>query len=85
MRRGYQVYVGKVGETEVDFVALKNKTIEYFQVITSMQDEAVQKRELQPLEAIPDNYPKTILSLDKNDITENGIQHQNITDWLIQN
>jgi predicted AAA+ superfamily ATPase len=83
IRRGFKVYIGKIGDTEIDFVAMKNGNFEYYQVTTTMMDENVQIRELRPLRAIKDNYPKYILSLDKNSINDEGIQHKNLVDWLL--
>jgi predicted AAA+ superfamily ATPase len=83
VRRGLKVYIGKIGDKEIDFVAIKNGNLEYYQVTTTMMDENVQIRELRPLRAIKDNYPKYILSLDKNSINDEGIQHKNLIDWLL--
>ncbi len=85
LRRGYEVFVGKVGATEVDFVAQNEKGLTYFQVSQSVLDEATLARELKPLEAIKDHYPKYILTLDYlPDANYNGIQRINVLDWLVQ-
>lgn len=85
LRRGYEVTIGKLGELEVDFVAFKpNETI-YFQVSASILDEKTREREIRPLEAISDNYPKYILTMDQtvfNDIE--GIRVKNILDYLLE-
>ena len=57
--------IGKVGTTEVDFVARKNEITQYIQVSASLTDEKTFDREMFPLRAIKDNYPKTLLTLDK--------------------
>lgn len=84
-RRGYEVYVGKNGVTEVDFVAKKNDTIEYFQITASMTDENTFNREITPLRNIRDNYPKTILTLDRFTLGNyDGIIVENAVDWLMK-
>ena len=83
IRRGYQVNIGKVGNTEVDFVARKNERYHYFQVTASMTDEATFEREIRPLKAIADNYRKTILTLDRFTVGDyDGIEVANAVDWL---
>lgn len=64
LRRGYDVYVGKVNAFEVDFVARNSRGITYFQVALSVRDEKTLERELIPLQAIRDHYPKFILTMD---------------------
>ena len=84
LRRGYQVFIGKWYDSEVDFLAVRQDTRKYYQVTLSMMSESVQKRELAPLMAIRDNYEKTILSMDKTYITDHeGIIFQNIIDFLL--
>lgn len=58
IRRGYEVYVGKIGEAEVDFIAIGQEGEEYFQVSQSVINEQTLKRELSSLEAIKDHNPK---------------------------
>lgn len=85
LRRGYQVFIGKWYELEVDFIAVKQDEKKYYQVCLSLMDEKVKERELAPLIAIPDNYEKTILSMDKTYITDHeGIKFQNIIDFLLE-
>lgn len=85
IRRGYQVFIGKWYELEVDFIAVKQDEKKYYQVCLSLMDEKVKERELAPLKAIPDNYEKTILSMDKSYITDHeGIKFQNIIDFLTE-
>ncbi len=84
LRRGYRVYIGKVGSTEVDFVAIKNEKIHYFQVTASMTEESTFDREISPLRSINDNYRKTILTLDRLTIGDyEGIEVVNAVDWLL--
>lgn len=86
LRRGYRVYVGKVDELEVDFVAMEPKRIIYFQVAATVRDEATLKRELAPLEKINDHYQKFILTLDDDPEADyNGIRRINVLDWLMGN
>lgn len=84
LRRGYEVYVGKVDDTEVDFVAMNNKKIVYFQVSATVRDAKTLERELKPLQNINDHYPKFILTLDEDpEVDYNGIRKVNALDWLL--
>lgn len=84
LRRGYEVYVGKVDDTEVDFVAMDNKKTMYFQVSATVRDEKTLERELRPLQSINDHYPKFILTLDEDPETDfDGIRKVNALDWLL--
>ena len=84
IRRGYDVYVGKYNDLEIDFVAKDDKNISYFQVAATVRDENVLKRELTPLRSIKDQYPKYLLTLDNDPDTDfNGIQKLNALEWLI--
>ena len=85
LRRGYKVCVGKVGNTEVDFVAERDGTYTYFQVTANMTAKETFEREIRPLENIRDNYPKIILTMDR--LTQgnyDGIQVQYLLDWLTE-
>jgi len=85
LRRDYRVYIGKVGETEVDFVAEKPNDKLYIQVTESMQSPETRERELRPLRMIPDHYEKIVLSMDRSFITSyDGIRALNLIDWLLQ-
>ncbi len=85
LRRGYDVGVGKVGNTEVDFVAKKDDRYYYFQVTDNMTSESTFNREITPLQNIPDNYPKTILTNDRLTLGNyNGIEVVNVIDWLLE-
>ena len=84
IRRGYQVKIGKVGELEVDFVAVKGSDRRYFQVAASVLDPATFTREIAPLKAVKDNYPKAILTLDEIPLEHEGIQQINIVEFLVK-
>ncbi len=84
IRRGYDVYVGKIDDLEVDFVAMDKNQIEYFQVAATVRDEKTLNRELLPLQKISDNYPKVILTLDDDPEADyDGIKRINVLDWLM--
>jgi len=84
LRRGYDVSVGKVDCSEVDFIATKPDDKVYVQVTEAMTSEEVRNRELAPLQKINDNYEKIILSMNTGmDFTYDGIKSINLVDWLI--
>ena len=84
LRRGYDVSIGKIDNSEVDFIATKADNKIYVQVTESMTSEDVRKHELSPLQKISDNYEKIILSLNPGmDSSYNGIKSINLIDWLI--
>ena len=84
LRRGYDVAIGKVDNTEVDFIASKADDKLYVQVTESMQSENVRARKLRPLQAIRDNYEKIVLSLDAGlNTSYDGIKSLNLIEWLI--
>lgn len=84
LRRGYNVYVGKVDSFEVDFVAQNSKGTAYFQVALSVRDEKTLERELRPLMSIRDHYPKVILTMDDDPEAQyDGIRRINARDWLL--
>jgi predicted AAA+ superfamily ATPase len=84
LRRGYQVFIGKWYDSEVDFIAIRQDDRKYYQVTYSMTNENVKQRELAPLQAINDNYEKAILSMDQTYITDHeGIKFINIIDFLL--
>lgn len=84
IRRDYRVSIGKVGETEVDFVAERPNDKLYIQVTESMQSPETRDRELRPLQMISDNYEKIILSMDRSYINSyDGIKSLNLIDWLL--
>lgn len=84
IRRDYRVYIGKVGDTEIDFVAEKPNDKIYIQVTESMQSPETRERELRPLRMISDNYEKIVLSMDRNYISSyDGIKSLYLVDWLL--
>ena len=84
IRRDYHVYIGKFKETEIDFVAEKPNDKLYIQVTESMLSPETRERELRPLQMIPDNYEKIVLSMDRDFITSyDGIKSLNLIDWLL--
>ena len=82
-RRNYDIYIGKNGTKEIDFVVKNNNGIKYIQVALSVRDESTLKRELEALETINDNYPKYIITLDYDNINYNGIKQINAIDFLL--
>jgi hypothetical protein len=90
LRRGYEVYIGKYDELEVDFVAKKPDNTIYYQVALTTRGESdddnkILDRELTPLKKINDNYPKYILTLDDDlDADFDGIKKINALDWLLE-
>lgn len=85
LRRDYRVYIGKLGEREIDFVAEKPNDKLYIQVTESMLSPETRERELKPLRMIPDNYEKIILSMDRSYVTSyDGIKSLYLIDWLLQ-
>ena len=85
LRRGYRVYVGKVDDLEVDFVAESRDGLKYFQVALTVRDEKVLQRELRSLQKTGDHYPKYLLTLDMDlESDYDGITKINIVDWLLQ-
>ena len=84
LRRGFRVMIGKVGNTEVDFVAEKQGTYTYFQVTADITANDTFDRELRPLSKIRDNYEKIVLTGDRLTVGNyNGIRIKNLSDWLL--
>ena len=81
-RRNYNIYIGKCGDGEVDFVVKKNDGIKYIQVALSVRDENTLNRELNSLKNINDNYPKYIITLDPEEVDHEGIKQINAIDFL---
>ncbi len=83
LRRGYRVYIGKLDQWEVDFVAVSQNGIRYYQAAASVREEKTLQRELRPLQKIQDNYPKTILTLDDDpECDYDGIRRVDARKWL---
>lgn len=84
-RRYDEVFVGKIGTQEIDFIVKSNGTIEYYQVAFNTQDEKILDRELKPLQKISNNYKKVLLTLDDLPDTDfDGILRTNIIKWLLE-
>ncbi len=84
LRRGYKVYVGKIDDLEIDFVASNRDGLKYYQVALTLRDEKVLERELKSLQKTGDFYPKYLLTLDMDlEADYNGIKKINIVDWLL--
>ena len=89
LRRGYEVYIGKYDDLEVDFVAKNSENTIYYQIALTTREtidgnNSILARELIPLKKIGDNYPKYILTLDDDlDADFDGIKKKNVLDWLL--
>lgn len=84
LRRQKSVYIGKIDNLEVDFVAIDENDIVYYQVAATVRDEATLKRELSSLQQINDQYPKYILTLDEDPEADyDGIKRINTLKWLM--
>ena len=84
IRRGYEVYIGKMESMEVDFVAKDMQGIKYIQVTASVREKSTLERELRPLQKIADNYPKCIMTLDIDPAADyEGIRRINALDYLM--
>lgn len=81
-RRGYEIYIGKYDDKEVDFVVRNNDGIKYIQVALSVRDEKTLERELMPLDSIKDHYPKYLITLDYDTVNYNGIKQISALDFL---
>ena len=87
LRRGYEIHIGKVGNAEVDFVAINNAGVEYYEVAYTVIDAEGKTfaRELASLNAINDHNPKYLLTMDHKPVTShNGIKQVNALDWLLK-
>ena len=87
LRRGYEIYIGKVGNKEVDFIVIGDEGEEYYQVAYTVidSDGSTLQRELAPLDAINDHNPKYLLTMDNTPLTShNGIKQLNVLNWLLK-
>ena len=84
VRRGYEVFVGRIEDTEVDFVARSSEGFLYLQVSATVRNSETLEQELRPLKKIKDHYPKLLLTLDDDpDMDYNGILQTNSLAWLL--
>lgn len=84
LRQGWNVSVGALAKREIDFIARKQDEILYVQVATYLTEDSTLEREFSNLEAIKDNYPKLVLSMDDLPIgNRNGVRWQNVREWLL--
>lgn len=83
LRRNFKVYVGKKGDTEIDFIAEKQDKKIYVQVAYLLAGEETIKREFSVYNSIKDSYTKYVVSMDDLDFSQNGIIHKNIKDFLL--
>ncbi|MCO8297450.1 ATP-binding protein [Tetragenococcus halophilus] len=83
LRRDYEIYVGVIENTEVDFVAIKQGVKEYYQVSYSVVDEETYNREVSSLKKIKDGYRKILLTADPGYANDEGIEQMNVISWLL--
>lgn len=81
--RGYHVNIGNTEQGEIDFIATRFEEKIYIQVAYILADDSVIQREFGAYKKIDDNYPKYVITMDKFDLSQNGIIHKNIIDWLL--
>ena len=81
--QGFTVYAGKTFKGEIDFVAIKNNKKCFIQVAYLLSNEETIKREFGAYNKITDASPKYVLSLDRIDLSHDGIEHLNIIDFLL--
>ena len=83
-RRGGEIYVGKIGDCEIDFIVVEGNFRSYYQVSLSVRDESTMRRELAPLLSISDSFPKYLLTMDNDPVTyHEGIKQLYVLDWLL--
>lgn len=82
--RGYEVYIGKTKNGEIDFIATNDKEKLYFQVSYLLDQPKTVEREFGAYKDIKDNCPKYVISLDNTDFSRDGIIHKNIIEWLLE-
>lgn len=82
--RNYDVSVGNLQNGEVDFIATKDNKVEYYQITYTLANEDIINREFGAFKIIDDNFPKYVISTDNFDMSQDGIIHKNIIDWLLE-
>lgn len=83
-RRGYEVYIGKFDDKEIDFIAIKGHTKQYIQVAYLLAEKSTIEREFSVLEAVEDQFPKMVISMDMVNRSRNGVVHKNIIEFLLE-
>ena len=83
INKGYKVYVGKTLKGEIDFIATKDKKLKYIQACYDLSEETTREREFGAYKSIDDNYPKYVISKNKEDYSQDGIIHLNIFKFLM--
>ncbi len=83
IKKGYDVYIGKTKDGEIDFIASKDKNIKYIQACYDLSNEETRIREFNAFNSIRDNYPKYVISTNKEDYSQDGIKCLNIFDFLM--
>ena len=83
LRRNFKVFVGKKGDTEIDFIAEKQDRKIYIQVAYLLASEETVKREFSVYSSVKDSFPKYVVSMDDFDFSQDGIIHKNIKDFLL--
>lgn len=85
LRRGYRVYVGKIDDLKIDFVAENQGGLKYFQVSLTVRNAKVLERELRSLQRTGDHYPKYLITMDMDLSSDyDGITKINVIDWLLE-
>jgi predicted AAA+ superfamily ATPase len=82
-RRGYDVFVGKLYQKEIDFIGIRGAEKIYLQVAYKLESQETVDREFSPLLSIKDQYPKKVVTMDtfwKDNIE--GVEHQTLEDFL---
>ena len=83
IRRNYKVKVGKIGDKEIDFICVKPDRKIYIQVAYLISSDEVVEREFGSLLRVPDKFDAYVLSMDKLDMSQDGIKHKYIIDFLL--
>ncbi len=83
IKKGYEVLIGKMSNGEIDFIASKNNEIKYIQASFDLSNEETRNREFNAFNNIKDNYPKYVISTNKEDYSQNGIKYINVFDFLM--
>ncbi len=83
LRRGYKITIGCIGKYEIDFVCKKMGEKIYVQLTRELSHKDTIEREFEPLLLVRDNYPKYVISTDEFDMSQDGIKHMNILDFLL--